>query len=156
MYKQKMAEAAKDVSEVFTRLFDHRPFLRGEINFFQKEFEEKKGDQEVEDLFKALERATDIRATLIEKVQTAADDNLPRTIADIQVALHMCHDTLDVEQKFSTELLAKKREDRGRRLEAANQEVKEKLDLLEENFKEKEKDLRMYFQNLEKNMGCED
>lgn len=28
-----------DVNEVFSRLFDHRPFLKGEIEFFKKEFE---------------------------------------------------------------------------------------------------------------------
>lgn len=28
-----------DVNEVFSRLFDHRPFLRGEIEYFKKEFE---------------------------------------------------------------------------------------------------------------------
>jgi hypothetical protein len=28
-----------DVGEIWTRLFDHRPFLSGEIKFFLKEFE---------------------------------------------------------------------------------------------------------------------
>ena len=36
----------------------------------------------------------------IAKVVECSDANLPRTIADIQVALRMCYDTLKVEQKF--------------------------------------------------------
>ncbi|KAK8751940.1 hypothetical protein OTU49_011144, partial [Cherax quadricarinatus] len=96
-----MAAAASDVNEVFSRLFDHRPFLRGEIEFFKKEFEEKRGDREVEQLFRSLELITEIKEGQIEKIVNSSDDNLPRTIADVQVALHMCEDTLDTESKFN-------------------------------------------------------
>lgn len=30
-----------DIGEIWTRLFDHRPFLNGEIRFFLQEFEVK-------------------------------------------------------------------------------------------------------------------
>nr|XP_053627453.1 biogenesis of lysosome-related organelles complex 1 subunit 5-like isoform X3 [Cherax quadricarinatus] len=99
-----MAAAASDVNEVFSRLFDHRPFLRGEIEFFKKEFEEKRGDREVEQLFRSLELITEIKEGQIEKIVNSSDDNLPRTIADVQVALHMCEDTLDTESKFNCRL----------------------------------------------------
>ncbi|KAK8751941.1 hypothetical protein OTU49_011144 [Cherax quadricarinatus] len=103
-----MAAAASDVNEVFSRLFDHRPFLRGEIEFFKKEFEEKRGDREVEQLFRSLELITEIKEGQIEKIVNSSDDNLPRTIADVQVALHMCEDTLDTESKFNCNCLQKR------------------------------------------------
>ncbi|KAK7081120.1 hypothetical protein SK128_027946 [Halocaridina rubra] len=149
-----MAEAAKDVNEVFSRLFDHRPFLRGEIAYFKKEFEEKRGDREVEQLFKSLELITEIKEGQIEKIVGSSDDNLPRTIADIQVALHMCEDTLATDKQFNTEeLLAKKRADRNSRLEAAQRDVDEKLKLLESSYQEKELALRQQYEHLEKSAG---
>ncbi|XP_064085090.1 biogenesis of lysosome-related organelles complex 1 subunit 5 isoform X1 [Macrobrachium rosenbergii] len=149
-----MAAAAKDVNEVFSRLFDHRPFLRGEIDYFKKEFEEKRGDREVEQLFRSLELITEIKEGQIEKIVGSSDDNLPRTIADIQVALHMCEDTLATDKQFNTEeLLAKKRADRSARLGAVQRDVDEKLKLLDDTYKEKEKAMRLQFEQLEKNAG---
>ncbi|XP_050722797.1 biogenesis of lysosome-related organelles complex 1 subunit 5-like isoform X2 [Eriocheir sinensis] len=144
-----------DVNEVFSRLFDHRPFLKGEIEFFKKEFEEKRGDREVEQLFRSLELITEIKEGQVEKIVNSSDDNLPRTIADIQVALHMCEDTLDTETKFSTdELLAKKRAERKLRLASVQRDVQEKLNLLEESYQEKEKAMRARFEQLESRAGC--
>ncbi|XP_068227261.1 biogenesis of lysosome-related organelles complex 1 subunit 5 [Palaemon carinicauda] len=149
-----MAAAAKDVNEVFSRLFDHRPFLRGEIDYFKKEFEEKRGDREVEQLFRSLELITEIKEGQIEKIVGSSDDNLPRTIADIQVALHMCEDTLATDKQFNTEeLLAKKRADRSARLGAVQRDVDEKLKLLDDTYKDKEKAMRLQFEQLEKNTG---
>ncbi|XP_071531280.1 biogenesis of lysosome-related organelles complex 1 subunit 5 isoform X2 [Panulirus ornatus] len=143
-----------DVNEVFSRLFDHRPFLRGEIEFFRKEFEEKRGDREVEQLFRSLELITEIKEGQIEKIVNSSDDNLPRTIADVQVALHMCEDTLETEKKFvSEELLAKKRGERRVRLAAVQQDVQEKLKLLEDSYQEKEQAMRAQFEHLEKSAG---
>ncbi|XP_069163182.1 biogenesis of lysosome-related organelles complex 1 subunit 5 isoform X2 [Procambarus clarkii] len=149
-----MAAATSDVNEVFSRLFDHRPFLRGEIEFFKKEFEEKRGDREVEELFRSLELITEIKEGQIEKIVNSSDDNLPRTIADVQVALHMCEDTLDTEKKFnSEELLAKKRCERRCRLATVQQDVQEKLQLLQESYDDKEQSMKTQFQQLEKSAG---
>ncbi|XP_060100272.1 biogenesis of lysosome-related organelles complex 1 subunit 5 [Heteronotia binoei] len=37
----------KDVGEIYSRLLDHRPVIQGEIRYFVKEFEEKRGFREV-------------------------------------------------------------------------------------------------------------
>lgn len=139
---------------MFSRLFDHRPFLHGEIEFFKKEFEEKRGDREVEQLFRSLELITEIKEGQIEKIVGSSDDNLPRTIADIQVALHMCEDTVDTEKQFNTEeLLTKKRVERIARLGAVQRDVDEKLKLLDESYQEKEQSMRLQFEHLEKSAG---
>jgi hypothetical protein len=57
-----------DVFDVYGRLFNHRPFLQGEVRHFVKEFEEKRGDSEVENVFKVLEKVTELRDCEIDKV----------------------------------------------------------------------------------------
>lgn len=106
-------------------------------------------------MFRSLELITEIKEGQVEKIVNSSDDNLPRTIADIQVALHMCEDTLDTETKFSTdELLAKKRAERKLRLASVQRDVQEKLNLLEESYQEKEKAMRARFEQLESRAGC--
>ncbi|CAH1639570.1 unnamed protein product [Spodoptera littoralis] len=34
-----MTELSREIGEIWSRLFDHRPFLNGEIKFMLKEFE---------------------------------------------------------------------------------------------------------------------
>ncbi|XP_056155675.1 biogenesis of lysosome-related organelles complex 1 subunit 5 [Lampris incognitus] len=41
-----MDKIAKDVGDIQSRLFDHRPITQGEIRYFVKEFEEKRGNRE--------------------------------------------------------------------------------------------------------------
>ncbi|KAL7647049.1 UNVERIFIED_CONTAM: hypothetical protein RMT77_002306 [Armadillidium vulgare] len=144
-----------EVNEIFSRLFDHRPFLQTEIANFKREFEQKRGDKEVEELFKALEHTTEIKQVRFEKVVEACDANLPRTIADIQVALRMCEDTLKVEDKFKAinyDVLEKKRIERENRLASSRLDYEEKLKNLEENYHEKEREIREQFAKLEKNL----
>ena len=52
------------------------------------------------------------------------------------------------------ELLAKKRGERTARLANVQQDVQEKLRVLEETYQEKEKAMRARFQQLESRAGC--
>lgn len=145
-----MAVAA-DVHEIFSRLFDHRPFLKGEIAFFKKEFEEKRGDREVEQLFRALELTTEIKQAQVEKVVEASDANLPRTIADIEVALRMCHTSLDADGRAlqATSEVERRQKERQARVAAAEGDVAAKLAAVDSTFDQKEKDLQEKFNKLE-------
>lgn len=57
-----------DTFDVYSRLFNHRPFLQGEARHFVKEFEEKRQDSEVDNIFKTLETVTELRDYEIDKV----------------------------------------------------------------------------------------
>lgn len=46
---------------MYDRFFNHRPFIKGEITHFVKEFETKRGDREVENLFETLEITTELQ-----------------------------------------------------------------------------------------------
>lgn len=54
---------------------------------------------------------------------------------------------------FQEELLAKKRAERRARLAAVQQDVQEKLKLLEDSYQEKEQAMRAQFEHLEKSAG---
>ena len=57
-----------DIFDAYGRLFNHRPFVQGEIRHSVKEFEEKRSDREVENVFKILEQVTELRDCEIDKV----------------------------------------------------------------------------------------
>ncbi|CAG9855129.1 unnamed protein product [Phyllotreta striolata] len=61
----------KGVSKVWSRIFDHKGFLSGEISFILREFEEKRKDEEVDNLFKTIECITEIKDTEIEQFKQA-------------------------------------------------------------------------------------
>nr|XP_037278058.1 biogenesis of lysosome-related organelles complex 1 subunit 5-like isoform X2 [Rhipicephalus microplus] len=92
----------KDITEIYSRLFDHKPFLQGEIKFFVKEFEEKRGDREVQKLFEMLEDVTEVRETQIDRACRASDQGLCSLAGNLEVALSMCHRILEAEDKVNS------------------------------------------------------
>ena len=89
---------------MYERLFNHRPFLQGEIKHFVKEFEEKRGDREVENVFKILEKVTELKGGEIDKVKAQCDSTLPNLNARLLVANSMCNKILD--QARSSEIVS--------------------------------------------------
>eukprot|EP00094_Tigriopus_californicus_P003529 TCALIF_03394-PB protein Name:"Similar to TMEM199 Transmembrane protein 199 (Pongo abelii)" AED:0.10 eAED:0.10 QI:0/0.6/0.33/0.83/0.4/0.5/6/1385/419 len=68
---------SKDLSDIHARLFNHRPFVQGEVRHFVREFEDQRGDREVERVFRVLERVTELRDEHVDQVQVAAQAALP-------------------------------------------------------------------------------
>lgn len=83
------------ILDLYNRLFNHRPFLKGEVTHFVKEFETKRGDQEVQNLFETLEVTTELQSGQVEKLVTTCDDQLPTINANLLVAQSMCNKILD-------------------------------------------------------------
>ena len=90
--------------DLYERLFNHRPFLKGEIKNFVKEFEEKRGDRDVESVFKVLETVTELNGGEIDKVKAQCDSTLPNLNARLLVANSMCTKILD--QERSSEIVS--------------------------------------------------
>ena len=86
------------ILDLYNRLFNHRPFLKGEVTHFVKEFETKRGDQEVQNLFETLEVTTELQSGQVEKLVTTCDDQLPTVNANLLVAQSMCNKILDQAQ----------------------------------------------------------
>ena len=77
--------------------------MQGEIKHFVKEFEEKRGDREVESVFKILETVTELDSGEIDKVKAQCDSTLPNLNAKLLDANSMCNKILD--QARSSEIV---------------------------------------------------
>ena len=94
-----------DLIDIHSRLFNHRPFVRGETKHFVKEFETKRKDREVDRVFKVLERVTDLRDCEVDKLRAQCDSVVPNVNANLLVAQSMCNKILD--QSRSTEIVSR-------------------------------------------------
>ena len=86
---------ADSILDLYNRLFNHRPFLKGEVTHFVKEFETKRGDQEVQNLFETLEVSTELQSGQVDKLVTTCDEQFPTINANLLVAQSMCNKILD-------------------------------------------------------------
>ncbi|KAJ9591629.1 hypothetical protein L9F63_001843 [Diploptera punctata] len=149
-----MAAVIKDIGEIWSRLFDHRPFLSGEIKFFLREFEEKHSDREVERLFEILEWTTEIKETQIDRVKLASDVHLPNLNANLEVAVSMCNRILEKEELHrSDKTLEAKREIRKVEWETFIEDMTQKCTKVDATFSDKEEELREFYADLEKKLN---
>lgn len=110
-----------DINEIYTRIFHHRHFINGEIDYFLNEFEvslfghvistkknnqtilnqkwiqsfqSKRGDREIENLFNAVQSTIDSRDTSIEKCRNLSESNLPLLKIKLDETLALCENVL--------------------------------------------------------------
>ncbi|KAM6349818.1 biogenesis of lysosome-related organelles complex 1 subunit 5 isoform 1-T1 [Podargus strigoides] len=86
----------KDVGEIYSRLLDHRPVIQGEIRYFVKEFEEKRGLRELRVLENLKNTIFETNDHVLPKCEQAMHDNLNE-------AFKRCDLLFDLEQQ--TDLL---------------------------------------------------
>ncbi|KOC61362.1 Protein Muted [Habropoda laboriosa] len=149
----KMASIIKDTGEIWSRLFDHRPFIQGEVSFFLREFQDKRGDREVERLFKILEYSTDLKESQHDRTEQLGDCHLPSLKANVDVALSMCERVLQREQDFDSDrVLQENRELRKLEWEKFVNDMSEKCEKVNQTFEEKENEIREFYIDLEKKL----
>lgn len=148
-----MASIIKDTGEIWTRLFDHRPFVQGEITFFLREFQEKRADREVEHLFKILEYATELKESQLDRIEQLGDCHLPSLKANVDVALSMCNNVLQREENFDTDnVLSENRLMRKREWENFVNDMNDKCKKVDQTFQEKENEIQEFYVDLEKKL----
>ncbi|XP_063357611.1 biogenesis of lysosome-related organelles complex 1 subunit 5 isoform X1 [Cydia amplana] len=146
-----MTELSREIGEVWARLFDHRPFLNGEIKFMLKEFEEKRGDREVENLFFILEKVTDIKDSQVDKIKKGSEAALPVLSEKLNQALQLCEaveaDYLEVQKTFEQKQ-AENREKRQKEWDQFIDDMNFKCQRIDNAFEEKEEELRDLYADL--------
>uniref|UniRef100_A0A8C9FYR9 Biogenesis of lysosome-related organelles complex 1 subunit 5 n=1 Tax=Pavo cristatus TaxID=9049 RepID=A0A8C9FYR9_PAVCR len=65
-----------DVGEIYSRLLDHRPVIQGEIRYFVKEFEEKRGLRELRVLENLKKTIFETNESILPKCEQSMHDNL--------------------------------------------------------------------------------
>lgn len=63
-------------------------------------FQLKRGETEVDNLFKVIEDITDIKDTEIDRFKQTVDQVLPQTNNELQQAIRVCERFADVEKKY--------------------------------------------------------
>ncbi|XP_053916061.1 biogenesis of lysosome-related organelles complex 1 subunit 5 isoform X3 [Cuculus canorus] len=79
----------KDVGEIYSRLLDHRPVIQGEIRYFVKEFEEKRGLRELRVLENLKNTIFETNEHVLPKCEQAMHDNLNEAFKRLQAANNM-------------------------------------------------------------------
>ena len=74
------------------------------MTHFVKEFEKKRGDQEVQNLFETLEVTTELQSGQVEKLVNTCDEQIPTINANLLVAQSMSNKILD--QAKNSELVS--------------------------------------------------
>ncbi|XP_053974091.1 biogenesis of lysosome-related organelles complex 1 subunit 5 [Hylaeus volcanicus] len=148
-----MAAIIKDTGEIWSRLFDHRPFTQGEISFFLREFQEKRGDREVERLFKILEYSTELKENELDRTEQLGDCHLPSLKANVDVALSMCEKVLQREHNFDIDIaLQENREIRKFEWEKFVNDMSKKCEKVNNIFEEKENEIKEFYDDLERKL----
>ncbi|XP_023661855.1 biogenesis of lysosome-related organelles complex 1 subunit 5 [Paramormyrops kingsleyae] len=84
-----MERIIKDVGDIQSRLTDHRPVIQGEIRYFVREFEEKRGFRDgrlLENLCRTVLEATD---QTMPECSEALQLHLPDVLTRLEMANHL-------------------------------------------------------------------
>lgn len=96
-----MVDILKDIGRIWTRLFDHKVFLNGEIQFTLREYEQKRSDKEVEHLFSLLEQIADLKVAQINRLEESVALTLPHTETKAREGLIICDSIAELEQAYA-------------------------------------------------------
>ncbi|KFZ45638.1 Biogenesis of lysosome-related organelles complex 1 subunit 5, partial [Antrostomus carolinensis] len=80
-----------DLGEIYSRLLDHRPVIQGEIRYFVKEFEEKRGLRELRVLENLKNTTFEAKEHVLPTCERAMPDGLNEALRRLQAANDMIH-----------------------------------------------------------------
>ncbi|KAJ7338516.1 hypothetical protein JRQ81_012418 [Phrynocephalus forsythii] len=140
---------AKDVGEIYSRIFDHRPVIQGEIRYFIKEFEEKRGLREMRVLENLKNTVFEANNETLPKCEKIMQGNLNEALRRLEIANEMMNRLQQREQEnrqLQTEkLVAGETQRRAQWEEFVKEQQKIKMVVDEEHTKAMER-LRQHFQ----------
>lgn len=143
-------KVCQDTNKIYARLFDHRPFLNGEVQHFVREFEEKKGNRDIETLLKSHQSITE----LCDLLSTADGPSTKETIN--QFIQNIKKTTSEIESISNSKRpvvedpkLLEKEEQRKKKWQEFLIQQEAKLLSVDNTIKEKEEELKKHYQQLQ-------
>ncbi|NXY81338.1 BL1S5 protein, partial [Alcedo cyanopectus] len=147
-----------DVGEIYSRLLDHRPVIQGEIRYFIKEFEEKRGLRELRVLENLQSTILGSKEQVLPSCEQAMQDCLREAIQRLQAAnsrIHGLREREQEERKLQADKLLAGREQRvalweefmreqQRKHAEVEEEHRKALERLKEQYAQMEKELAKY------------
>ncbi|CAM2106252.1 biogenesis of lysosome-related organelles complex 1 subunit 5 isoform X1 [Caretta caretta] len=148
----------KDIGEIHSRLLDHRPVIQGEIRYFIKEFEEKRGLREVRVLENLNTMINETNDQTLPKCEQVMHDDLNEALKRLQAAnqrIFRLQQREQEERKLQTDMLMageKQRlahwevfmKDQHNKRAEVDEEHRKAMERLKEQYAEMEKDLAKY------------
>ncbi len=137
--------------EINSRLFNHKPFIEGEIRFMIKQFEEIRNEQEINQLFQSLERITDFKETQID-FALKSSNQLNHSLDSVDSVDNLMQEILALESNQSNHrnnILKDKRDQRINEFSGFVELMKTKANEIDLDFEQKENDLKQYYKDLE-------
>lgn len=84
-----MDKISKDVGDIQSRLLDHRPITQGEIRYFVREFEEKRGYRESRLLENLSKMVVETNEEVLPKCTQSMHNHLCDALTRLEAANHM-------------------------------------------------------------------
>ncbi|XP_011497028.1 PREDICTED: biogenesis of lysosome-related organelles complex 1 subunit 5-like, partial [Ceratosolen solmsi marchali] len=147
-----MASVLKDTGEIWTRLFNHRPFIRGEVIFLLREFQDTRDDRDVLQLLKILKYSTDLGQNQLNQIEQLRDYQLSSLKANIDVAFSMCSCVLEKDKLGISNKLQQNRQIRKDAWEKFINDINKKFIIADRGLQNKTKDLKKFYFNLQKKL----
>ncbi|XP_059613474.1 biogenesis of lysosome-related organelles complex 1 subunit 5 [Phlebotomus argentipes] len=146
-------DIVKDIGEVYSRIFDHRPFTSAEIQYFVKEFEEKRSDREVENLFHCLQNTSETKDSGVSRCRVACEGHLEEVKRALEVALGACEEVCShtADPKLA-ETLEANRVARKDVWSHFVDDMAHKCSRVDHTFEQKEEELRDFYLDLERKL----
>lgn len=144
-----MTDIVKDVGKIWNRLFDHKAFLNGEISFMLREFEQKRNDREVDNLFRTIEDITDIKDTEIDRFKQTAN-HVENLNENLEKALDICINISELEEIYKQDTTLE--DSRAKRKEIWKKfmdGITSKYSDINTNFEAKEEELVKFYEEIE-------
>src|SRR5437588_347435 len=116
------------------------------------QLQETRGDREVDRLFKILERATDLKASELDKAQTLSDIHLPKLSAELQVAESIADKLIKKRSNADESFKAKLQERTALRAvewDTFVHDMTARCVKIDNNFVEKQEDIKEVFRKTE-------
>ncbi|XP_063062270.1 biogenesis of lysosome-related organelles complex 1 subunit 5 [Engraulis encrasicolus] len=86
-----MEKIVKDAGDIQSRLIDHRPVIQGEIRYFMREFEEKRGFRECRLLENLSRGAVEQNEHVLPNCSQTMQQNLHQILTRLEAANHMAN-----------------------------------------------------------------
>ncbi|XP_062425970.1 biogenesis of lysosome-related organelles complex 1 subunit 5 [Rhea pennata] len=146
----------KDVGEIHSRLLDHRPVIQGEIRYFIKEFEEKRGLRELRVLENLKNTIFETNEHVLPKCEQAMHDNLSKALERLQAAndaIHRLQEKEHEERKLLTNKLIADEEKRISHWETFVKEQQNKQAEVDEEHRKAMQRLKEQYADMEKELA---
>ncbi|XP_017491512.1 PREDICTED: biogenesis of lysosome-related organelles complex 1 subunit 5-like isoform X3 [Rhagoletis zephyria] len=134
----------RDILNAQLRILDHRSFTNGEVNNFLNEFELKRNECEVENLFKVTEITGDLKYDLFGRCDILSTRHLGQLNREVNDVLLGVEEFLNKVQ--SGKKARKEREEKRKNFEV---DLEHKYERIKNSFEEKEEEIDELYSDLQ-------